>query len=143
MREIHTSLLVNAPVNHVWNVLTNFREYPRWNPFIKEIKGDPKPGDKIEVRIQPASGKPMVFKPVVLKNEKEREFRWKGIFLIPGLFNGEHYFKLEALPDGTTRFIHGEIFTGILPPLLGGMLRETEQGFNAMNQALKQQCEAK
>ncbi|XLM21773.1 SRPBCC domain-containing protein, partial [Chromobacterium piscinae] len=57
--------------------------------------------------------------------------------------DGEHYFRLEALADGGTRFHHGEDFSGILLPLIGGALLEgVRQGFLLMNQALKRRCEA-
>jgi len=30
-----------------------------------------------------------------------------GRFLVPGLFDGEHYFIIEACPEGGVRFIQG------------------------------------
>ena len=38
---------------------------------------------------------------------------------MPDLFDGEDYFKIEELPDGKVRFIHGEKFKGILPYYYG------------------------
>ena len=60
---------------------------------------------------------------------------------IPGLFVGRHYFRLEA--EGACRLVHGEQFSGLLLPLMGGMLADTEKGFHAINAALKARAEAR
>jgi hypothetical protein len=46
-----------------------------------------------------------------------------------------------ALPNGETLLKHGENFRGVLVPLLGGLLKATEQNFQAMNLALKARAE--
>ena len=62
---------------------------------------------------------------------------------MPGLFDGEHYFKIEEISDGRVRFIQGEKFTGILALVLWGSVEPgTTQGFQAMNEALKKSVEA-
>lgn len=38
----------------------------------------------------------MTFHPVVLVAVQERELRWLGRLLIPGLFDGEHTFQLDS-----------------------------------------------
>ena len=84
----------------------------------------------------------MRFRPTVIVVRPEQELRWKGAFIIPGLCDGEHYFLIE--PTGTgVRFIQGEIFTGILVGLMRSALNGTEDGFKAMNMALKQRAEGK
>lgn len=83
----------------------------------------------------------MTFKPVILRFEPAREFRWKGKLGMKGIFDGEHYFILEKLSDHQTRFIHGENFRGLLVGVLGKTLLRTEEGFRLMNQALKKECE--
>jgi hypothetical protein len=60
---------------------------------------------------------------------------------LPGIFDGEHYFLLEPTPDNHTCFTHGELFSGLLVGLAGGMLARTADGFHAMNSALKVKAE--
>lgn len=73
---------------------------------------------------------------------QKEEFRWKGQFLFPGLFDGEHYFRLSAKADGTTRLEHGEHFSGLLVPLFKRrLLADTEVNFRAFNEALKEESE--
>ena len=54
----------------------------------------------------------MTFRPTVLKVEPNREFRWLGHLLVPGLFDGEHSFTIEPLGESRVRFTQREIFTG-------------------------------
>ena len=77
----------------------------------------------------------------MLKAEPPHELRWLGRLLLPGVFDGEHIFSIEPSSEGGSRFVQRERFSGVLVPLVGGMLRKTEQGFMAMNEALKQRAE--
>lgn len=141
MQKIETVIHIHRPLQQVWDVLMDFASYPDWNPFVTSISGDPSPGSKLSITIQPPGKREMQFKPVILKSEPESEFRWKGKLLIKGLFDGEHYFILKPLPNGSTAVHHGEIFSGLLPPVMKSILKKTEMGFQKMNVALKERCE--
>jgi hypothetical protein len=80
----------------------------------------------------------MRFKPTVLVADPERELRWLGRLLVPGVFDGEQYFLVDSVADGRTRFTQGEKFTGFLVTIFSGTLSATEDRFKAMNAALKQ-----
>jgi hypothetical protein len=89
---------------------------------VRSIEGSPREGETLKVFIQ---------------------LRWLGRVVLPGIFDGEHFFQIEPLDQGRrTRFIQGERFTGLLVPLLRKNLdRGTREGFEAMNQALKARVE--
>lgn len=143
-KEIKTSILINASPELVWAVLTDFNNYPNWNPFIKSIKGQPVAGQKIIARMEPPEAQEMTFKPTVLAFEANKEFRWLGHLLFPGLFDGEHIFELIDNKNGTTTFHQSEKFGGILVPLFRKMLDvNTVNGFKLMNEALKERAEAR
>lgn len=136
--EIKTKIVIHAEVSKVWQVLTNFAAYPSWNPFIRSLEGSVSEGTKITAKIAPPGSSSMTFKPKVLVFQKNTEFRWKGKLLITGLFDGEHYFILHDLKDGTTLLEHGEKFSGILVPIFKMQLEsKTLKGFEQMNVALK------
>jgi len=141
MKKIETEIIINTDISTVWNVLTDFDNHPNWNPFIKSIQGIKSVGEKLTVAIKPPEGNGMTFRPVVLKYEPNKEFRWKGKLGIKGIFDGEHFFILDKLNEDQTKFIHGEKFSGILVALMGGALEKTKDGFQLMNQALKKECE--
>jgi hypothetical protein len=144
MREIHTDIEIAAPPERVWQVLTDLGSYPQWNPLVTRASGDLRVGGRLEISVQVPDASLMRFKPVVLKLEPARELRWLGTLPLPGLFNGEHSFRLEPAGPGRTRFLHGERFTGLLVPVLAllGIIRKTERGYVLMNEALKARVEA-
>lgn len=141
MKTIETEITINANVETVWRVLTNFHNHPKWNPFIKSITGEKTVSQKITVSIKPPNGNGMTFKPKILKFDQNKEFRWLGKLGFTGIFDGEHYFILEEISDKQTKFIHGEKFSGILVMISGKMLDKTKDGFELMNQAIKKECE--
>lgn len=142
MKEIKTQIEIKAPVETVWNILMDFDHYPEWNPFIKSISGEQMVGSQLTAFIQPPAQKGMTFKPIVLKCKANEEFRWLGKLWGGGFFNGEHYFILNKPGTNATQFIHGEKFTGILVGMLSGMLKNTMNGFETMNKALKEKAES-
>ena len=134
--------MIAASAARVWEVLTDFDAFPRWNPFIRRVDGVLAPRAKLRVRIQPPGGRAMTFRPTVLRVEPERHFSWRGRTLIPGLFDGEHFFELEPVGADGVRFVHGERFRGVLVPLLANTLRTTTRaGFEQMNLAVKARAE--
>lgn len=141
-KEIRTELVIHASPAVVWSVLTDFAQYPSWNPFIKWIKGEAIQGSTIIARIEPPGASGMTFKPVVLSARPQQEFRWLGHLFIPGLFDGEHIFELYENSDGSTTFVQREEFKGLLVGLFTKMLdTNTVQGFEAMNRKLKERAE--
>jgi hypothetical protein len=143
MRRIETEIIIDAPAAVVWNVLSDFPEYPRWNPFVRRIDGPLRTGATLEVEIQPAGKQAMTFRPTVIAAEPNRELMWRGSLPIPGLFTGRHRFLLEKVDDRRTRFLHSEEFSGLLLPLLWRTLDgPTRRGFEEMNQRLKERAEA-
>lgn len=142
-QHLYTEINIKASPKVVWNHLTDFKEYPEWNPFIKKISGELSVGSQLAVTIQPPGKDSMDFKPTLLIVKNNEELRWLGRVLIPKLFDGEHYFTIIVNNDGTTKFIQGENFSGILALLLwSSMEQDTKNGFEEMNKAIKIRSEA-
>lgn len=139
--ELTHEIEIDAPAEAVWEVLVGTEDYPRWNPFVRRIVGPLEPGARLEVEIAPPGGRSMTFRPRVLEASPGRAVRWLGHLGVPGLFDGEHRFLIEPLPDGRVRFVHGERFAGMLVRPLRGSLDRTELGFAQMNHALKAEVE--
>ncbi len=137
--KISTQIQISASPSEVWRILTNFQDYPNWNPFLTEVSGTLAKGQQLKIN---AGG--MRFQPKVLRLETARELQWIGHLFFAGLFDGKHHFLLKANPDGSTQFTHSEDFSGILIPLFRGkLLRDTQANFEKMNQALKSVAEGK
>ena len=134
---IETRIQINAPAEKVWEIFSDFEQYPEWNPFVKSLTGEVAKEKQITA-VLPG----MTFKPTVLKFEKDKELRWLGKLFFKGLFDGEHYFILQKNEGGSTTFVHGENFSGLLVGLFRKKLEtETKAGFEEMNEALKARAE--
>lgn len=141
-KQISSEIHIEASPEKVWTILTNFKDYPQWNPFIKSISGTAIAGQKITARIEPPGASGMTFKPRVIVFEPNKEFSWQGHLFIPGLFDGMHRFLLKDNGDGTCTLIQSESFKGILVPLFKKMIENnTIQGFQLMNLKLKELAE--
>jgi hypothetical protein len=125
----------------VWAVITDFAGYAEWNPFIRRIAGELREGARLEVRIQPPQARATTFKPTIRFVEPNRELRWLGRLLLPGIFDGEHSLSIEPLESDRSRFVQSERFSGILVGLAKGTLQKTDSGFEQMNAALKDRVE--
>lgn len=142
MLEIRTDIEIASEPEHLWGILTDFAAYPQWNPFVRSIQGEAKTGSQLSMTVQPEGGNSMTFRPTVLVATPHQELRWLGHWLLPGLFDGEHYFQMVPIAPGRVRFVHGEKFSGILVPLARAKLQGgTKAGFEAMNRALKSRAE--
>jgi hypothetical protein len=140
--KITTSIIINATTEKVWDILTDFKSYSQWNPFIPSIEGDIKVGHILRVTITPPNGNAMKFKPTILVVNEHKELKWKGKLLFKGLFDGEHQFELIDNNNGTVTFIQSEKITGILVPLFKKMINvNTKNGFVLMNERLKDRVE--
>jgi hypothetical protein len=138
MKQIVTEIEIHASASRVWAILTDFERFSDWNPFITRIEGVAQVGAKLSATIQPPGSRAMTFRPVILKIDPERELRWLGHLLLPGIFDGEHAFAIEPVNNDQVIFRQSEQFRGILVPLLWGKMGDkTQRGFELMNAAIK------
>jgi hypothetical protein len=135
MKLIETRIEANASPEEVWAVLMDFHSYPSWNPMVISIEGEAKLGQRLQTTIAMKNGRRMKFNPTVVEYERGRRFGWLGKLWMRGLFDGLHRFEVEP-GDRSTTFVHSEEFRGVLPPLLGRLLKDTHESVEAMNEAL-------
>ena len=145
MRQLETSVHIDATPDEVWRVLTDFDHYGEWNPFITSIEGPVEVGARLSVSLTPPRGRTIRMKPTVRVVQPGRRLRWLGHLGVPGIFDGEHEFVVEPVgpPDGPgARFTQRETFRGAMVPFVRRILERTRTGFEAMNRALKERVEA-
>jgi hypothetical protein len=141
-KQLDSSIDIDARPERVWEVLTDFGAYPEWNPFIVRADGTPAEGRRLTVRMQPVGARGVTLTPTVLEVADGHRLRWLGRFGMPGIFDAEHVFTIDARPGGGTRLRQTEQFRGLLVPFLARSLdRHTLPAFGAMNEALKQRAE--
>jgi hypothetical protein len=141
-KTLQTQVDIEASKEKVWSILIDFPAYPQWNPFIKSISGEPKAGAELDVHIQPPDQRGITLHPKVLSAIPGQELKWLGHLFIPGIFDGEHHFLIHEMSADRVSFVQEEVFKGVLIPFTGEMLDSTRQGFEQMNEALKNRTEA-
>ena len=137
-KSIHTGVEIDAGPEQVRAVFLDTSSYAQWNSFMR-LQGQLEVGQSLQLAVRPVGGDWMEFQPEV-QQATEDHWVWLGRLLMPGIFDGEHGFRIEALPDNRTRFVQYENFSGLLVPLID--LDGTRQGFELMNQQLKARVES-
>ncbi len=137
--EVQVENTIDADVGAVWDVLSDIRSWPQWNPVVTRIKAKAKAGARAIVSLKVGPG-PALTIPVKLHRFDSGEISWKGA--VPGVFSGYHYFRLEKAGDQQTRFTHGERFGGLLPKLTWNRMEAMlTPAYGEVNKALKQRVE--
>lgn len=138
---IATAVEIDAPPSRVWEVLVDLPAYPQWNPFIVEAQGTVAVGETLSLRMALPGYDPMTIEPRLLIVDPERQLRWKGRLVVPGLFDGEHAFELTPLAGGRTRVDHSERFAGLLLPIARSLVYDaTFDSFRALDAALAERA---
>lgn len=141
-KHIEDVVEIDAPPEAVWQTLTDFQSWPEWNPFIEMRGGSLSLGSKVQIFVKTWGPKGAVVGATVIRNDGARDLAWRGGAPVPGLFTGEHYFRIEPAGDGKSRHIHGENYNGLLLPLLSARIdRDLGPMYGIFNQALKARVE--
>ena len=130
---VYTAITIDAPPDQVWAVLTDWDRLPEWSTSLQGMTGDIRDGGSVTVDfVSPSNGKVLVFDHILTLDEG-RSFSWSDPFLA-GIYD-QHEYRLEALPDGRTRFIQtdavrGRLLCRMLGGTIAGLLLDAYQQFN-------------
>ena len=144
MIELHAEVEITASAECVWRELADFTSYPQWNPFTPRISsGRPRIGEPLKVRFEPPGARAITLRVKVIDVKPNHELRWRGHLLASRVIEGDHSFVIQLLEGNRILFIQREVFRGLLVPLFARTLAShVQQGYEEMNLALKQRCEA-
>src|SRR5882757_8429978 len=98
MREISTHVDINAGATLVWDILTDFATYRRWNPLVRSVLGAAHRGDTIlitEQRGNHQQGSGTTVRRTVKHVREPRELYWLGTWGLASLFASERRFRIE------------------------------------------------
>lgn len=142
-RRLRFEAEIDAPPERVWELLTDFASFPRWNPFIRKASGRVAVGQQLDIQLRLYSWGLTRFRPVVTVAKPGQELRWLATMIRPGVFDVDRYFVLEPLEGGRTRFIQGENCSGPLAPILlgSGLDRRILRGYRRFAKALKRRAQ--
>ena len=142
VKQVQTQVEIDASAERVWSVLTGFDKYTDWNPFIRRVSGEPLEGAQLNVTIDSALGSEVDFRVQIGGLRQQHEMVWIGRTLLTDLLDGRHYFRIERISAERVRLVQLENYSGLLLyPLWPFIAPAAQQGFDAMNQALKAEAE--
>ena len=109
---------IAAPVDVVWEVLTDLEQWPQWNPDVKSMSfdGPLAPGSEFRWKAGPAT-----IVSTLERVEPPRVVAWRGRTMS---IKALHEWRLEP-SDGGTRVETEETYTGLLARLFRGQLQKT------------------
>lgn len=142
MRRIEDEILIGAPIQVVWAVLTDFPAHAQWDPFLQFERASLRVGDRLRVRVSPPGSKARTFTPTLTRCDPPVHYEWLGRVGLPGILDARHRFRLSEVAPDRTRVHQEEVFTGLLSALFPGLLSRTEDGFRVMDAALKDRAES-
>lgn len=136
---VYTEVIINAPKEKVWKALTNFNDMPKWSKALQSIEGDLKNGSETRVHYI-FKGDLKKQKHKIVGFEEGTQFGWSDP-LIP-FAKDNHSYRVEALPDGKTKFIQKDEIKGFSTLFIGRMMADImAQSYPEFNQALKKYVE--
>lgn len=136
---LQTHIDIHASPQDVWSVLVGFERYSDWNPMLKNVQTDLCVGSPVSFEVLTGKSNSLKLKAKITIVDEATELNWAGGSVVA--ISGRHYFRLEKMGQDQVRLHHGEVFKGLLLPLLKRALQKSESLYREMNKALKKRVE--
>jgi hypothetical protein len=134
VREVRTEIVLEAPPESVWAVLTDLDAYAEWNPQTVRASGVVSVGERVELTVRPGGGRRRTIEAEVVDADPPTWLEWVATVGVRRLFEARHVFELEPLGDGRTRLHNHETLSGVLVPFV--VSDDADADYEAMNRAL-------
>lgn len=132
---------INAPIDLVWEVLTDVEKYGEWNPFTSQARTDFKIGSPAHLLVRMGPTKFRITE-TVCAFEKPRLIAWSRKFGTSWLLFVVREQHLEPTSDDSCSYHNVDLLNGVLSPIIsllfGGYIR---RGFSDVGVGLKLRAE--
>lgn len=148
------SIVIDAPIDVVWSVMTDFPRYGEWNPFLVSIRprdgGAVRVGTAVSLHVRWSDGGEERTIEVVTQLDPPSpsgaprravmEYRYTGLLPRLQLVKGARAQTLEQAPGGPTIYRTHEAFRGLIA--FAVPLAKVQDGFERHAAALKARAES-
>ena len=131
------AIMIAAPPETVWHLLTDAANYTRWNSTLSTLEGNISPGGVVRMTVKAAPGR--TFKVRVSEFEPNQSMVWRDGFA--PMFQGVRTFTLEQRGADAAYFTMSEEFSGLILPLIAGKLPDFQPIFERYAADLKRAAE--
>ena len=135
--EVSVSININAKPDKIWALLTNSKDFPRWNSTVESIEGKIGLGETVNLKARISPDR--TFKLKVSKFAPNEMMVWQD-GMAP-MFTGVRKYMLTPQSNGTTDFSMSETYAGLMLPMIGGSLPDFIPTFERYAADLKKEAE--
>ena len=137
------SFEIDAPVERVWEALSETGQYNSWNPFIVRATGPASPGATVEMVCAFNSGKTLRGPAKITACEHHTRLAWSLNSAIPGFRSWKVDLNLSPLGESRTSLSITTDLSGISSLVGGPKIDEVHDGFERMISALERREETR
>ena len=135
-KSVRAEIVIQAPPEEVWAVITDPTSYPEWNPIFVSYDGEFAQGNQIALQLKMGESDPVGVQ-VEVKDFVPKEWMHQGGG-IPLILTYDHNWYLEAAPEGT-KVTQYEYYTGVY--VLFWNPESARLGYEQANKNLKARLE--
>jgi hypothetical protein len=134
---------IQAPAEVIWDIVYDIAKWGSWNPLYTEAAGIIRIGETLTMTVALPGMKPQKARATVLEWVPNEQLHYQTVAL-GGLVRGTRYVEIEQLAEESCIVANGEIMGGLLGPSLARSVGpKVFRGLRGMNEALKEQAEAR
>lgn len=139
MRTLTFTIDIDAPVETVWKVLTDFKHYENWNRFTPQVDTLGRLGDEVTLHVRLNNSGRLTRSRLKIEQLEPYTLCWGS----DSVFVKAHRFQtLTELSDRRTRYTSEEPFGGLLAPIILWLLEDKlMRGYRWAAEGLKTEAE--
>lgn len=134
---------INAPIDLVWDILTDLESYPDWNPFTTHAESSLRVGEKVKLHVNLPKRGDRKHVEEVRSISKPNQMVWKAKYGGSMMLKKRREQNLEKINRTTCTYQTSDAFYGTVTPIVLSLFEDDlVNGFNDMAYALKDRAEA-
>lgn len=142
MEEYKIEIDINASKETVWNALTDFESYTKWNSVLAMNNNDSLIlGNKFDVTITQPNDKHSNFKATAISKKNFQSFSATQKIIGKWFFQATHYFIIKEIDKEHITFIQKWELKGVIASIFRKKIFKELELFNKMNTELKELVE--
>jgi hypothetical protein len=138
MFNLHTEIILDAPLDRVRELLADTSLYSQWHPLFPQVSGEMRLGAPILLTVALPGIKPFSVRATIREIAAGRLLCWRYGYRLPGFFRWTYRYEVAELEGDRVKFVQDSAYSGLLAPLYHlGMKRSLQQGLLELNKAVQ------
>ncbi len=139
---IDATVEIDAADSIVWDVITDLRSYPEWNPFVVECDSSLKVGEPIDMRVRLFDTFSQPQREIIFEHDPGTRFCY-GLAGAPfGSIRSRRCHEVRPIDAGRCEYRSHFELSGWLSPVVSALLgTRLRRGFHAMTESVRERSE--